>query len=297
MDERTILDCAATKLAVVAADERDAGARQVLNLGHTVGHAIETVTHYTRYRHGEAVGLGLLAALRLSGAEDLRAQVRELLLARDLPVTLDGALVDVEAVIAATARDKKRVAANVPFVLVRAPGEVEYGCEADAADVRAAVAELTPMTRASYRLEVMHGVNLDQLGHRDPLLYGTLTLPELERQIERAASAMDLSVRFFQTNHEGAFVEHLHSLRGNTDAILLNPGSWTHYAWAIRDALEIAGVPALEIHLSDIENREQWRRLSVIRDLCFATISGRGPDGYPQALTQLRAHLDQGEAR
>lgn len=153
------------------------------------------------------------------------------------------------------------------------------------------------MTRASYRLEVMHGVNLDQLGHRDPLLYGTLTLPELERQIEQAASAMDLSVHFFHTNHEGAFVEHLHSLRGNTDAILLNPGSWTHYAWAIRDALEIAGVPALEIHLSDIENREQWRRLSVIRDLCFATISGRGPDGYLEALTQLRAHLDQGEAR
>jgi 3-dehydroquinate dehydratase-2 len=153
------------------------------------------------------------------------------------------------------------------------------------------------MTRASYRLEVMHGVNLDQLGHRDPLLYGTMTLPELERQIEQAASAMGLSVSFFHTNHEGAFIEHLHSLRGNTDAILLNPGSWTHYAWAIRDALEIAGVPALEIHLSDIENREQWRRFSVIRELCFATISGRGPDGYLEALTQLRQHLDRDEAR
>ena len=143
VDERTIRDCVATKLAVVAADERDAGARQVLNLGHTVGHAIETATAYTRYRHGEAVGLGLLAALRLSGAEDLRAQVRELLLARDLPVMLDDALADVEAVIAATTRDKKRVAANVPFVLVKAPGEVDYGCEVDAADLRAAVAELT----------------------------------------------------------------------------------------------------------------------------------------------------------
>ena len=153
------------------------------------------------------------------------------------------------------------------------------------------------MTRAHYRVEVMHGVNLDQLGHRDPLLYGTLTLAELERQIEQAASVMGLSVRFFHTNHEGAFIEHLHSLRGNTDAILLNPGSWTHYAWAIRDALEIVGVPALEIHLSDIENREEWRRFSVIRDLCFATISGRGPDGYLEALTQLRQHLDQGEAR
>ena len=118
VDERTILACARTKLAIVAADERDGGRRQVLNLGHTVGHAIETATGYARYRHGEAVGLGLLAALRLSGHDDLRAQVRELLLARELPVTLAGADVDVEQIVAATARDKKRVGAHVPFVLV-----------------------------------------------------------------------------------------------------------------------------------------------------------------------------------
>ncbi|HEY3865577.1 MAG TPA: type II 3-dehydroquinate dehydratase [Solirubrobacteraceae bacterium] len=152
------------------------------------------------------------------------------------------------------------------------------------------------MTRTSYRLEVMHGVNLDQLGHRDPLLYGKLTLPELERQISQAASVLGLNVGFFHTNHEGEFIEHLHSLRGNTDAILLNPGSWTHYAWAIRDALDIAGVPALEIHLSDIENREEWRRFSVIRELCFSTISGRGPDGYFEAVSQIRQHLDKGDA-
>jgi 3-dehydroquinate dehydratase-2 len=152
------------------------------------------------------------------------------------------------------------------------------------------------MTGASYRLEVMHGVNLDQLGYRDPLLYGTLTLPELERQIGQAASVLGLRVSFFHTNHEGEFIEHLHSLRGNTDAILLNPGSWTHYAWAIRDALEIVGVPALEIHLSDIQNREEWRQFSVIGDLCFSTISGRGPDGYLEALSQLRRHLDKGDA-
>jgi 3-dehydroquinate dehydratase-2 len=153
------------------------------------------------------------------------------------------------------------------------------------------------MTRARYRIEVMHGVNLDQLGRRDPLLYGTLTLPELERQIEQDARSLDLSTRFFQTNHEGAFVEHLHSLRdGQADAILLNPGSWTHYAWAIRDALEIAGLPALEIHLSDVEHREPWRRFSVIGELCFATISGRGPDGYRDALAQLREHLDRGDS-
>ena len=153
------------------------------------------------------------------------------------------------------------------------------------------------MTDARYRIEVMHGVNLDQLGRRDPLVYGTLTLPELERQIEQDARSLDLSTRFFQTNHEGAFVEHLHSLRdGQVDAILLNPGSWTHYAWAIHDALEIAGLPALEIHLSDVEHREPWRRFSVIGELCFATISGRGPDGYRDALAQLREHLDRGDS-
>ena len=142
-----------------------------------------------------------------------------------------------------------------------------------------------------YRVEVMHGVNLNQLGRRDPLLYGTLTLGELERRIEEDADALGLSTRFFQTNHEGAFVEHLHALGGEADAILLNPGSWTHYAWAIRDALEIAALPAIEVHLSDVQAREPWRRISVIRDLCFATISGRGPDGYREALERLREEL------
>jgi 3-dehydroquinate dehydratase-2 len=144
----------------------------------------------------------------------------------------------------------------------------------------------------SPRIEVMHGVNLDQLGRRDPLLYGTLTLPELERQIEHEARELGLRASFFQTNHEGAFVEHLHALDGDADALLLNPGSWTHYAWAIRDALEIAALPALEIHLSDVQSREPWRRVSVIGDLCFATISGRGPAGYSEALRLLRDRLE-----
>jgi 3-dehydroquinate dehydratase-2 len=152
------------------------------------------------------------------------------------------------------------------------------------------------MNGGRYRIEVMHGVNLDQLGRRDPLLYGTLTLAELERQIEADAGELGLDARCFQTNHEGAFVERLHSLDGHADAILLNPGSWTHYAWAIRDALEIAALPAVEIHLSDVERREPWRRVSVIRDLCFATIAGQGPAGYRAALTLLRAELERGEA-
>jgi 3-dehydroquinate dehydratase II len=151
------------------------------------------------------------------------------------------------------------------------------------------------MSATRHRIEVMHGVNLDQLGRRDPLLYGTLTLADLERRIEREAEALRLSVGFFHTNHEGEFVEHLHSLRDSPcDAILINAGSWTHYAWSIRDALEIAALPALEIHISDVRRREPWRRFSVFGELCFATISGRGVDGYGEALTQLREHLDRG---
>jgi shikimate kinase/3-dehydroquinate synthase len=139
-DERVILACARTKLAAVAADERDAGRRQVLNLGHTVGHAIETASGYARYRHGEAVGIGLLAALRLSGQDELRERVRLLLADRGLPVGFSG--VPAEAVVAATQRDKKRLGASVPFVLVSAPGDVRFGCEVAPDDLAAAVAEL-----------------------------------------------------------------------------------------------------------------------------------------------------------
>jgi shikimate kinase/3-dehydroquinate synthase len=146
LSERTILECARTKLAIVAKDERDRGLRQVLNLGHTIGHAIETATGYRRYRHGEAVGLGLLVALELSGQAQLRRQVRELLEARNLPTTVSGA--SAAEILSAAAYDKKRLtSANrdgslPPFVLVQAPGAVKQGCRVPAADVRRAVEEV-----------------------------------------------------------------------------------------------------------------------------------------------------------
>ena len=140
-DGDLVLACARTKLRVVAEDERDDGRRQVLNLGHTVGHAIETVTGYARYRHGEAVGLGLLAALTLSGLPDLRAEVAALLDARGLPTTLDAA-VDADAVVAATGRDKKKRGGLVRFVLVEAPGQVATGREVPRDELAAAVEEL-----------------------------------------------------------------------------------------------------------------------------------------------------------
>jgi shikimate kinase/3-dehydroquinate synthase len=141
-DPEVIVACARTKLAIVAKDERDGGLRQVLNLGHTVAHAIETVTGYASYRHGEAVALGLLAALRLSERDDLRDEVEALLSARGLPTTLAGA--DPDAVIRATSLDKKRRGEGpVPFVLLEAPGEPRAGCHVDPDALGAAVRELT----------------------------------------------------------------------------------------------------------------------------------------------------------
>jgi len=141
------------------------------------------------------------------------------------------------------------------------------------------------------RVEIMHGVNLDQLGRRDPLHYGGLTLDELEVRITGDAREFGLQVRFFQTNHEGAFVEHLHRLDGLADAIVLNPGAWTHYSYAIRDALELTRLPAVEVHLSDVDSREPFRRHSVISDLCVTKIAGKGPAGYRYALERLQTEL------
>jgi 3-dehydroquinate dehydratase-2 len=152
------------------------------------------------------------------------------------------------------------------------------------------------MTSARGRIEVLHGVNLDMLGERDPLHYGSLTLAELGTQIVTWASELDLEVSCFQTNAESEYVERLHSLRGAADGVILNPGAWSHYAYAIHDALELTGLPAVEVHLSDVQAREPWRRLSVIGDLCLATYSGKGPEGYRLALGRLRDALDGDQA-
>ena len=146
------------------------------------------------------------------------------------------------------------------------------------------------------RIEVMHGVNLDQLGRRDPAHYSGLTLDELEVRIKTAADDLGLRAGFFHTNHEGEFVERLHRSAELADGLLLNPGAWTHYSYAIRDALELTGLPAVEVHLSDVENREPWRRVSVISELCIARVVGKGPAGYRDALERLQEELGAGRA-
>jgi shikimate kinase/3-dehydroquinate synthase len=136
-----IFECARTKIEIVASDERDSGRRAVLNLGHTVGHAIEAATGYSRYRHGEAVGLGLLAALRLSGADRLRAEVEGLLASHGLPISLDPS-VSIDAVLDAMQRDKKQSREGLGFVLLAEPGEPRWGQRVEPDRVRAVVEEL-----------------------------------------------------------------------------------------------------------------------------------------------------------
>jgi 3-dehydroquinate dehydratase-2 len=142
-----------------------------------------------------------------------------------------------------------------------------------------------------HRIDVLHGVNLDQLGRRDPDVYGTFTLSELEGKIKRFAADLGFDVTFWQTNHEGDYCEQLHVARDRADGLVLNPGAWTHYSWAIRDAVEVAGLPFVEVHISDVHSREDWRSTSIFDGLALEKISGEGADGYRRALELLKSDL------
>ena len=136
---------------------------------------------------------------------------------------------------------------------------------------------------------VLNGANLNALAERDPVLYGGMAYSELETRIYQWAKELGCSVRCVQTNHEGDFIDTCHEARGWADGVIVNPGAWTHYSYAIRDAVELLEVPVVEVHLSNIEEREEWRRHSVIADLMARRVIGKGPDGYREALEFLAA--------
>jgi 3-dehydroquinate dehydratase II len=141
------------------------------------------------------------------------------------------------------------------------------------------------------RVAILHGVNFDALDRRPAEHYGGLTLSRLEYRVDEFCRKLGLEARFFQTNHEGEYVEELHRAPDYADGLLLNPGAWTHYAWAVRDALELSGLPAVEVHLSDVKKRESFRAVSVLEDVCVASISGQGVEGYRVALERLKGAL------
>jgi 3-dehydroquinate dehydratase II len=138
------------------------------------------------------------------------------------------------------------------------------------------------------RVAVLHGVNLGALDRRPAEHYGGLTFARLEQRIERFAHELGLEARFFQSDHEGEYVEEIHKACDYADGLVLNPGAWTHYAWSLRDAVELSGLPSVEVHLSDVESREPFRRVSVFEGVCLAKVSGKGIDGYRDALVALK---------
>ena len=144
------------------------------------------------------------------------------------------------------------------------------------------------------RLVVLNGANLDMLGKRAKEHYGTVTLKEVERLVQREATSRGWRCLCVQTNHEGRYIELLHKYR-NEDALIVNPGAWTHYSYAIRDALEIVKCPVAEVHLSDISQREEWRRHSVISKVVQVTVMGKGPEGYAEAAGQLASLVERGD--
>ncbi|HEX6025386.1 MAG TPA: type II 3-dehydroquinate dehydratase [Solirubrobacter sp.] len=141
------------------------------------------------------------------------------------------------------------------------------------------------------RVLVMHGINLDALDRRPAEHYGGLTYTQLEMRIGQFGRELSLQVSFFQSNHEGEFVEELHKAPDYADGLLLNPGAWTHYAWSLRDAVEISGLPVVEVHLSDVDAREPFRRLSVLEDVRIGKVAGKGVEGYREGLELLKAEF------
>jgi len=136
---------------------------------------------------------------------------------------------------------------------------------------------------------VLNGVNLDVLGRRDAQTYGGLSLNELETRIYEWAHELTLTVRCRQTNSEGEYIGWIHDAYSDADAVIVNPGAWSHYSYAIHDALELLEVPIVEVHLSNIQEREDWRRNSVISDVVAHRVIGKGPEGYREALEYLAA--------
>jgi 3-dehydroquinate dehydratase-2 len=134
---------------------------------------------------------------------------------------------------------------------------------------------------------VLNGANLDTLARRDPAIYGGVSLNELESRIYGWAHGLDISARCRQSNSEGEYIDWIHDSYDNVDGLIVNPGAWSHYSYAIRDALELLTVPFVEVHLSNIEDREEWRRHSVVADLAALRVIGNGPDGYREALEFL----------
>ena len=288
LDADLVLACARTKLAVVAEDERDGGRRQVLNLGHTVGHAIETATGYARYRHGEAVGLGLLAALTLSGQPALRAEVAALLAAHGLPTALDPA-VDRAAVLRRCRATRSAAAAASASCSSRRRAT----CAPAARSAATTCAPLWKSWRA--RCATASPSCTASTSTRSTAAPPSTTAGSRSRGSSRGSSSSPASSGSRRASSRpttrASTSRSCTRRRDYADGLLLNPGAWTHYAWAIRDALEIAGLPAVEVHLSDVKHREAFRARLGARGRLRRESAARASTATATALERLKEAL------
>lgn len=296
-----IPECAQVKIKIVEADLHESGRRMILNLGHTFGHAIEAVTDYS-LTHGEAVLLGLRAMLRLSE----RCGLLDALNAMEIDGVLRKASIPAadmkpSDLLTFIRRDKKAREGKLNWILLKGIGEpvvvnevaekdvnetAEWLCEAAAIGGRPAIA---PLRR--FRIAVFNGPNLNLLGMREPDVYGEASYQELEDSVRQHAQANQVEVLIQQTNSEAELVSLLQAARHWADGIVINPGAYTHTSVAIRDAIAAVEIPAVEVHMSDINAREDFRQVSLIRDVCIAQIAGKGIAGYLEAMGLLTRYL------
>ena len=287
-----IARCVVFKADVVAEDKTESrGVRECLNYGHTLGHAVEALAGYGTFSHGAAVAEGMRFAARLAAAlagaslEFVAAQ-DDLLDALGLPALAWSA--EPADLLAAMKRDKKARHGQVRFVLPRDVGSWELR-DVDDAVYPGAPGGLGALEGGMLmkRILVLNGPNLNLLGVREPDVYGTVTLADIEREVAAYAAERGATVDCFQSNHEGVLIDRLHAARGVYDGIVYNPGAHTHYSYALRDAVSSIDVPTVEVHLSDISSREDFRKVSVIAPVCIAQIKGKGKEGYKEAVDVL----------
>ncbi|MBK6909438.1 MAG: 3-dehydroquinate synthase [bacterium] len=295
--DRFIVRGAQVKIEIVARDEHEQGERVLLNLGHTFGHALEQAAGYGTFTHGEAVFHGLRAMLRIAkGMLIMKPEPFRLIDEWLAKLPLPGVPCDARVIGDALQSDKKSAAKRLRWVVLRDAGQPLVSAEVPNALVRE-VAEwladdlahrraMRPGARPR-RVLVLNGPNLNLLGTREPAVYGTTTHDDLAELCRAWAEELGIELIVRQSNSEGEYVSLLQWSRNWADGLVLNPGAFTHTSVAVRDALAAVSLPAVEVHISDPLQREEFRHVSLIADLCQLSIRGQGVEGYRQAITDL----------
>lgn len=296
-----ISEAAQIKISIVAEDEREGGKRRLLNFGHTFAHALEQVTRYEKFSHGEAVFLGMHAAVRLSHLMNMLSEEETTFLEGFLSqYSLPSTEVSQEQLIDALDYDKKITGKKLNWVLLQHPGSPVLETEVPLTLVKETAHGLCDLlqkggssSQASFRLRILilNGPNLNLLGERETDIYGTSSYSELVDLIQNYAAAHEMEILIRQTNEEGKLINYIQWARRWADGILINPGGYTHSSVAIRDALAAVNLPVVEVHLSDLEKRESFRQKSLIQPISLAQIQGRGLTSYTDALKLLQGHI------